>query len=215
MSTPKWTILIATVGMREDKFKRTYENLAAQIEEFCGDVTALVYWDNFESTLGKVRQDLLEAATSTYVNYVDDDDVLPPYYCRRIYDLLDNKVDYIGWRMQLFIDGEKQKPTFHSIRYKDWDEDEYGYYRDVSHLNPIKRTLALKGRFDQSIPEDRNWASQVAPHIKTEKYIDEEMYYYYHSRKESLWKLVPPPKGSFIRPVLDSQYFYYHPKSSL
>lgn len=204
---------MATVGARNTEFMQMVEELAAQVQDFDGAIEVHVYWDNFERPLGHVRQSLLEAASSDYVNFVDDDDKVPPYYCDKVMACLDGVVDYVGWRMQLYVDGVAQKPTFHSLRYDRWWEDDKGYYRNVSHLNPIKRTLANLGRFDRQVPEDVDWAHQVAPFVLTEAYIPEVMYNYFYSPKASLWSKTKKPRGDFVRPTLPA-HFYYHPMSN-
>lgn len=207
-SKPKLTILVVTVSVRNDEFIGLMSRLLPQVEKYGGDIQVLAYWDNFELFLGSARQRLVEAAESEYVCFVDDDDELPDYYCDEIYPLLDG-VDYIGWRMQLYNDGVKQKPTFHSLKYDKWSEDGEGWYRNVSHLNPIKRKLALKGSFEKSVPEDVSWAEQVAPYVKTEHYIDKPMYFYHHSIEGSLWNNRKRPLPYPFRPIIEYPHFRY------
>lgn len=207
-SKPKLTILIVTVSVRNAKFHSLMEKLLPQTEKYKGDIQVLAYWDNFELPLGNARQRLLEGADSEYVCFVDDDDELPDYYCDEIYPLLDG-VDYIGWRMQLYNEGVKMKPTFHSLEYDKWSEDDEGYYRNASHLNPIKRKLALKASFEKSVPEDVSWAEQVIPYLKTQHYIDKPMYFYHHSLEGSLWNNRKRPMQDPQRPVIIHPNFNY------
>ena len=202
------TILVATVSVRNSEFTKLMYGLLPKTEEYGGDIKVLAYWDNFEVPLGTIRLRLVEAAESEYVCFVDDDDELPDYYCDEIHPLLDG-VDYIGWRMQLYHDGEKMKPTFHSLEYKDWYEDDRGWYRNVSHLNPIRRELALKGSFELSVPEDVDWAKQVAPHVNTQHYIDKPMYYYIHSTEGSLWDKRKRPLPYPEKPLISHPNFKY------
>lgn len=210
MSTkPKLTVLIATVGIRNDMFtKLVTERLLPQVANYNGKVSVLAYWDNFEASLGHIRQDLIENANSDYICFLDDDDDIPDYYIKEIMDSLKTDVDYVGWQMQLYHDGQKMKPTFHSLVYDSWAEDENGWYRNVSHLNPIKRKLALKGDFTRAVPEDVDWATQVVPYVKTEAYIDKPMYFYHHSTEGSLWDKKKTPTN-FSRPEISSPYFKY------
>lgn len=208
----KWNILVATVGVRHNQFGKLVGALYPQVKKYNGDVEVIVYRDNFDTSLGQVRQALLEYSDAEYINYVDDDDTIPDYYCDKIYPLLDG-VDYIGFRLQLDINGMLQKPTYHSIKMRQWWEDEKGYYRHTSHLNPMLREVALKGRFDKSIPEDVDWAHQVAPHVRTEHYIPDIMYYYHYSSTQSLWNKKDKPRGRFPKPELPP-HFRYHPWST-
>lgn len=56
--------------------------------------------------------------------------------------------DYIGFQLQMYNKGVKDKPTYHNLKYTEWCENQIGYYRGVSHLNPIRRDIALKGKFE-------------------------------------------------------------------
>jgi hypothetical protein len=103
-----------------------------------------------------------------------------------IYPLLDG-VDYIGFTLQMYSDGEKQKPTFHSLRYKEWNADQDGFYRDISHLNPIRRELALRATMFGGAGEDQRWSEQLRNLnvVRTEHFIPEVMYFYYWRSNKS------------------------------
>lgn len=123
-------------------------------------------------------------ATADYINFVDDDDLVAPDYVSSIYPLL-GEVDYVGFQLQLYNGGPeqnlKQKPTYHSLRYKLWHDDDNGYYRDISHLNPIKRELAVQAVMEGGGGEDARWADSMRTLgiVKTEHYVDRVMYHYY------------------------------------
>lgn len=210
---PKLSILIATVGERDERFQRLIGILAPQVQTYKGDVEVLVYWNNFEKSMGEIRQALVEEAKGEYVCFIDDDDSVPMYYGEKILKAIEKKPDYIGWKMQLWHNGEKMKPTFHSIKYTKWYDDEHGYYRNISHLNPIRKDVALKVGFENSkVAEDQPWATKIAPLVDTEEYIDDVMYYYYHNSNDSIWRADKVPDSDYIRPFL-GQYFRYHPDS--
>jgi hypothetical protein len=181
-----WTILIATQGRRAAQLQRLLAGLLPQAEAAGGQVKVLALWNNGERRLGEVRQDLLWHATGTYVSFVDDDDEVPPYYVSAVLPLLDGTVDYIGWRMQCYIDGVAAKPTIHSLRYSGWHDDEDGYYRDITHLNPVRRQLALLGDFRTAWPEDSTWVASLRGHVRTEAFIDRPMYLYRYSSSDSV-----------------------------
>lgn len=211
MSTkPRLSILIATLGQREVRFQRLLKRLIPQAKE----TEILVYWNNFERPLPEIRQALVKEARGDYVCFIDDDDMVPTYYVAEILKATQNNPDYVGWRMQLYMNGEKVKPTFHSLKYDRWDEDENGYYRNISHLNPIKRELALKENFivPEGIPEDYDWAKRMVQHVKTEQYIDRVMYHYYPSAEDSLWRGGRELR-TLYRPIIRSKCFRWHPES--
>ena len=243
MIAPLWTILIPTIGRRADQFRALVLELLAQAEPRHGEVTVLAYYNNGEHSLGHIRQSLVEHARSIYVSFVDDDDRVPDYYVQQVRTAIHEYAadhfeplspdfeptvpgvthqthlpDQVGWRMQHYSDGVPSKPTYHSIKYRDWWDDERGYYRDVSHLNPIRRELALAhGDFRRGDPpEDVAWSDQMRGHIKTEALVpDEYAMYHYHSSGDSTWRPGSvQPTGSERRVEIEHPLFVYHPDSS-
>lgn len=213
-----WTILIATLGQRQERFKRLLQHLLPQVEEASGRVNVLAYWNNGERPLAEVRQALVDEADGTFVSFVDDDDLVASTYVRRILPLLRQPIDYVGFRLQCYVDGHPLKPTYHSLKYKQWYDDARGYYRDVSHLNPVRRALALRADFRKTQPpEDVAWADQLRGHLLREQFVDDVMYQYYSSSIDTTWRpgsVQRPRVGQYFRPVVESPYFRYHPESA-
>ena len=208
----KLSILIATIGQREDRFKQLLEVLRPQMK----DVEILAYWNNGEKPLWEIRQALVEEAKGEYISFIDDDDSVPDYYVEEILKAIAEKPDYVGWRMQLWENGEKAKPTFHSVKYTEWSEDDRGWYRGISHLNPIQRDIALQVSFE-TIPgeaEDQPWTKKIAPLVKTEAYIDREMYWYIHSTADSVWRGDVKTYNPYDRPIIKLKGFRWHPLSN-
>ena len=201
------------MGRREKKFKGLLKVLLPQCEGKPVEVVA--FWNNGECRIGDIRQAMLEDARGDYVCCVDDDDMVPDYYVQEILDNLGK--DYVGFRVEFYNDGNLKPPVFHSLKYPDWYEAYDGYYRDITHLNPIKREIALKGSFrDKDLGEDENWSRSVRPFVKTENYIDRVMYYYYHESMETAFNSAsshPPPKKGFTKPKIKHPNFRYHPGS--
>jgi hypothetical protein len=216
--TPDWTILVATLGQRQERFQRLLQHLLPQVENHAGQVNVLAYWNNGERPLAEVRQALVEEADGTFVSFVDDDDLVAATYVQRILFLLRENIDYVGFRMQCYVDGVPLKPTYHSLRYDKWYDDHKGYYRDISHLNPVRRELALKADFRRTTPpEDVAWATQLRGILKTELYVDDIMYQYYSSSTDTTWRpgsVQAPRVGQYSRPIVKSDYFRYHPESA-
>lgn len=222
---PVWSILVATLGQRHERFKRLVDILTPQLDSWNGAVELVAYWNVGEVPLAEIRQRLFEDAHGTYSSFIDDDDTVPYYFVDEVLkaiesysNSIDGYPDYVGWQMQTYIDGEALKPTFHSLRYDRWYDDVAGYYRDVSHLNPVlrKRVLDSGANFRRAQPpEDVAWADQLRGHLSTEAYVDRVMYHYHASTSDSTWKpgagkpsasvTVPPPielPSKFMR--------YYH-----
>lgn len=176
------SILIATQGRRHDRFLTLLAELEKQIGTFPIEVVG--FFNNGEKDIGYYRNKLLEAAKNEYVCFIDDDDQIPPYYCHEIMTHLGK--DYVGFMVKLQEKKTVMKPVYHSIRYGIWHEDEYGFYRSVTHLNPIKRELALQGKFGRDgMGEDETWARSVQPLVRTENYIPKVMYEYLHDADDT------------------------------
>ena len=108
---------------------------------------------------------------------MDDDDAVSPNYISSIVPLLDG-VDYIGFEIAMYLNHERIKPAYHSLNTKEWTEDENGYYRDIGHVNPMRRELALQRPMTGGIGEDARWACEMRGLVKTQHYIREPLYVY-------------------------------------
>jgi glycosyltransferase involved in cell wall biosynthesis len=194
--TPRWTILIATLAQRRARLERLLTCLMPQVDAVHGQVTVKALWNNGEQPIGWFRQQLLESATAEYVSFVDDDDEVPPYFVEKVLPLLDG-VDYVGWRMQTYLNGTAMAPTFHSLRYKSWYSDDRGHYRDISHLNPVRRELTKGTSFCTDLErvashEDMAWTEQMRGRLLTEHYIEDVMYlYWYEHNGDSIQHRLP------------------------
>lgn len=210
MGTPKWSILIATIGRRKERLDELLGVLMPQVEKYAGKIEVVAYWNNFEKPLSQIRQALVDDAKGEYISFIDDDDMVPEYYCDEVMKAIETSPDYVGWRMQLYNRGVAAKPTFHSLRHERWSEDDNGYYRNTSHLNPIKRSIALKGSFhvEGQLPEDVKWAEGVARHCKTESYISKVMYLYRADSEDSTWR--GGEVQHYERPERALKYFRYY-----
>lgn len=211
-----WTILIATLGQRATRFRRLLDVLLPQLDAHGGTVRVCALYNNGERPLGHVRQALIDHAETTYVSFIDDDDLVPSYYVDEVASRLDGVVDYVGWQMQCYVDDRTLLPTYHSLRYARWHHDDRGYYRDVSHLNPIRTELARYGDFRRGDPpEDVSWVQQVRPYVQTEAYVDKVMYYYHSSSTDTTWRRgTRLRRGRNVKCRVDHPYFSYHPESS-
>ena len=182
----KWSICILTMPERRKYLLRILSNLREQTEKL-NDVDVFFCHPDPALSLGANRQRMIDLCeNSSYVNFVDDDDLVSDDYVSSIYPLLDG-VDYVGFQVQGYIDGVPQKPTYHTLHCGNWHEDEKGYYRDLSHLNPIRRELALLVPFEGGVGEDHRWADRLRETnaVQTEHYIDRVMYHYYFRTRKN------------------------------
>lgn len=177
----RWTIAICTVPERQGLRQRLLNALEPQIKG--RDIEILIADQDWE--LSRKRQWCLDTAKGEYFCFVDDDDMVADNYVEAIYPLLDG-VDYIGFRLQFYWDRDPWKPTFHSLRYGTHaiHADSDGFYRGVSHLNPIRTEIARQGSYEGGYGEDSRWSTQVEP--RTEHYVEQIMYHYFFSPTNSL-----------------------------
>jgi len=184
----KWSILILTQPSRVEFLERLMSYLGPQLLDF-NDIELVITLFDKQFSIGENRANMIEAAKGEYVNFVDDDDLIAEDYVNSIYPLLDGEVDYIGFEAKFFDDGIYTKPSFHSLVHKNWFENQNGYYRDLSHLNPIRKPLAVAGNMGmhkEPGQEDWWWAGRLRDMgiVKTEKYIPRPMYFAYYRRNK-------------------------------
>jgi hypothetical protein len=143
---------------------------------------------------------LRRASNAEYIAFVDDDDLVAPDYVSTILPLLDG-VDQIGFELQCYIDAVAlPKKTIHSLRHTGWFENALGYFRDISHLNPMRRELALLEPMEGGHGEDKRWSDRMRGKVKTEHYIPRVMYHYYFNTKKN--QGAPCPKCASESTVL-------------
>lgn len=88
--------------------------------------------------------------------------------------------DAVGFRLAYSHDGARRKDAIHSGRFGHWHEDEHAYYRTINHLNPVRRQLALRCLpFLPGFGEDSDYAGRLAPHLRSEVFLDGEPLYHY------------------------------------
>lgn len=187
----RWSILIISVEERREHLARMLAELVRQAAPFEGDVNVLVYVDDFERNRAQARQLLVDVAEAEYVNFVDDDDEVAPDYVARLYAAMQEGPDMVGFRLQAWMDGMKLKPSIHSLHCPGWLETEHAYYRDISHLNPIRRELMAAVPFPDVEFEDYHWAIAMgrAGVVRTEAFVDGVMYLYRYETRRTLTRL--------------------------
>jgi len=183
----KFSILILSLEKRKDNLlKRLLDVLETQKTD---EVEILINSDDGTKYIGKKRNELLAQAKGQYVAFVDDDDLVSSDYVSKILDAINkSNPDVIGMHLIMTTDKVIEEKTFHSLKYKSWfDEPDPDrpwlkrYYRNPNHLNPVKRELALETGYPDSNTgewEDRYYSRRLLPHLKTEEYIEQPIYYY-------------------------------------
>lgn len=182
---PTLSILICSLLSRKNKLA----NLDAQLksiehaELYKTDVEVLYNVDKGEKPVGLKRNELLHAACGRYCAFVDDDDGVDKNYSRLILDAIKKggEPDCIGIIGHMIHNGERVGVFKHSIHYAGWYTGSDGiYYRTPNHLNPVRTEIAKGIGFpsQSKFGEDHNYSIRIKKYLKTEKVVDEPIYYY-------------------------------------
>lgn len=173
----KWEILVLSQPSRVLFLRDLLEAFGPQIGG--KDIGLRVHKYDPSKMLGENREELRQASESEYISFFDDDDLPAKNYVDRILPLLDG-VDYVGFRLQFYINFKPQRMTYNSLRYGRWYEDPSGYYRDISHICPMRRDLALRVPMEGPAGEDSRWSSKMRNLgiVKTEHVVNEVLYHY-------------------------------------
>ncbi len=109
--------------------------------------------------------------------------------------------------MQYFESDQFVAETFHSLRFEPHDEPGR-LYRDLTHQQPVRSSIAKQGDFRLGWPEDNTWRNKVRPLLSVDKeiYIDKVMYYYKHSWTDSVQGNLAPHTYA-PRPDIQSPFF--------
>lgn len=209
---PLLDILICSVYARHEQLAGLLLVLGPQLDAAAGAARVTVAVDDCELPVGAKRSALVACSTADYVCFVDDDDMVSDDYVAMLLSALAHDPDYVGFEVAVLLDGVASKRCYHSLRYTGWSEDTDGYYRDLSHLNPIRREIALQGLpFLDGFGEDQAWADKVRQTglATRERYVDRVLYTYRHSSTGSLFTGGPQRLGRPVR-LQDRMYVSWY-----
>jgi glycosyltransferase involved in cell wall biosynthesis len=183
------SLLIPTLEFRSGQLSRLVEGLELQARnaERISEVEILTYPDAGELSIGYKRNLLLGRAKGEFVAFIDDDDEVSERYIELICGALARRpeVDCLGIRGIITFRGSHPREFVHSLRYADIFSRHHTYYRPPTHLNPIRRAIAIRYRFPEvSYSEDLDWALRMRDDraLQQEEFIDSVLYYY-HARR--------------------------------
>jgi hypothetical protein len=186
---PKLEIMILTKTERHEFLEQLLSCLEPQIAKLgvrkFDQVDILVRKDDFKEPpflgVGGKRDIMRQRSTGEYVCHFDDDDLPAPDYIATILPLLDGVVDYVGFQLYVTVNKKYIGPTIHSLEYSGWTDDynDPKHFRDISHLNPMRRELAMLKPFSGPIGEDHRWSDSMRGLVKTQHYVDKVLYYYF------------------------------------
>jgi glycosyltransferase involved in cell wall biosynthesis len=184
-----WSILICTITERKESLDRLLAQLKRQIyaHGLENRIEILLFSDNRDCSIGLKRNKLVQAATGTYINFIDDDDEIHKEYIKMIYDKLLTDADCVSLVGVRTENGSNPQLFIHSIAYDSYFDRDGIFYRPPNHLNPIKREKASQFLFPELYwKEDDPWALSIAKSgcLKTEAKIDEPYYFYNYKSKD-------------------------------
>ncbi len=183
------SVLICSLHSREHFLKRLEAELIRQIEQYAlqDEVEILTDIDNGQKTIGQKRNELVEKAQGKYVAFIDDDDMVSPFYLKTVLSGCKQDTDCVGLMGQMTTDGARPHTFIHSAKFKTYFEQNKVYYRPPNHLNAIKKEIAILFKFpERNFSEDTDWAMQVSRSnlIKTEASVNVILYYYLFRSKK-------------------------------
>lgn len=203
---PTWTILVPTLSERRALFERLMSTLLPQAEAYGHRVLVTAWLNDGTPSLPEIRQTLVETAATDYVCFVDDDDLVTDDYVSDIMTALDARPDYVGFQVQCYSDGVPTAVAYHGLSNGRWRNTPGRYFRDISHINPIRTDIARKVTFRRTKAggaEDRAWADQLrrTKLLRSEVVIDRILYHYLYSTSTtpgqgSRWEL---PRQQLLR----------------
>lgn len=184
-AAPTWSILVPTLGERRALFERLMAGLLPQLDKHEGRARVVAWHNDGSPSLPKIRQAMIRGAATDYVSFVDDDDLVSPYYVAEVVAALETRPDYVGFQVQCYSDGAPTAVAHHSLEFRRWRNLPDRYERDISHINPIRTALARKADFTLAgrRAEDRAWADQLRARrlLRSQVVIPRIMYHYLYS----------------------------------
>lgn len=184
--SPSWTILVPTLGERAILFQRLLRGLLPQLDQFKGRARVAGWFNNGQPALPEIRQRMVEKVSTSHLSFVDDDDLVAPDFVARVMTALDESdPDYVGFQVQCYSNGSPIAIAHHTLSNKGWRNEPGRFLRDISHINPIRTSIARQVTFRRTRvggPEDREWAAQLRRSrlLESEVMIDSIMYHYLH-----------------------------------
>jgi len=201
----KLSILIATTKSRVDMFEELLHEFDKQLINLSEPMTStgsvfadyihrktesvelIALSDNKEISIGEKRQRLLELAQGDFIVYFDDDDQPAPNYIELILGAIRLETDCIGINVQMTTNGKNPQRCCHSLRYKTWQNnvDGWDYVRNITHFNPVLRSVALRVGFKPlRFGEDKDYSDRISRLLRNESYIDTPLFHYRFTNKQ-------------------------------
>jgi glycosyltransferase involved in cell wall biosynthesis len=180
------SILIPTLPNEYAFLKRLMAVLRPQVERYPGQIEILLDDRGKSVTTGEKRNYLIKQSIGEYVVFIDTDDLVPIYYIDEIMKAAKKDSDCITFRGFMTTDGKNREPFVLRMS-ESYEKRGNTYYRWPNHIVPIKRQIAAAILFpNKTFGEDYAWSKKINDMglIKTETFIDKEMYHYDYRKKK-------------------------------
>lgn len=176
-------ILICTLYSRRELFEALYAKLHGQIVRagVVGRVGIRYMCDQKQMTVGEKRNRLIAESGAEYICFIDDDDDVSDDYVTVIVNALESRPDCVSLLGVMTVRGKGERVFVHSIEYDSYFEKAGKLFRPVNHLNPVRRSAALRIEFlKKSCGEDTDWAMSMhrSGLLSTEVVVNKPYYYY-------------------------------------
>ncbi len=146
--------------------------------------------DNKDVSIGLKRDRMYARSKGVFSVQIDDDDTVAEDYVKTIYEATANDVDCIGYKEHCTFDGMRHRISDISLKYSEWKQ----FNQDVNGIHhqrtpffkvPIKTYLCQTIRVnDMRFGEDHDFANRIHPLLKSEHYINRQMYFYRYKTEE-------------------------------
>lgn len=223
MTAPTWSILIASAAARGPRLARLLAVLGPQCEAAAGRAEVVAYRNPGGldmDGLAKIRQALLDEAAGEFVSYADDDDQVSEDYVPAVLAALDASpdADYVAFRHSYRGPGMPAAAPVHTgLRYGGWYSTLGGPVRDITHVNPVRASIARAAGFGPGPgPEDRRYVAALRAALAghAEVPIGRALYHYHHDPSDSVqYGTIPVIAGGPLPPP-PGPWFRWHPDST-
>lgn len=197
-----WSILICSLESRKADFlPKILHQLHGQLGHFteaqeqnkfttltCQTFTnypieVIIATDNKKISVGAKRNLLTSIAAGTYISFIDDDDVVAPFYCEKILEKIKESPDVIVFDALRYENGNVDKQVKYGKEFHRDHTKQY-HYRLPNHLMVWKKEIAKRVPFKEiNWGEDSVWARAMAGHIRRQARITDVLYYYLFNSK--------------------------------
>jgi hypothetical protein len=157
-----WSVLVPTIPGREQSLERLLAGIREKVARLAPHlrVEYRVNFDRREKSIGRKREELLQAAQGKYMSFIDDDDDVTDAYIE------DLRATIAGEFHVMRLRGQIQQYTFtHSTEISLTSPMAIGdvFVRPPNHLNPMLTDVAKLIHFGDAVRgEDLDWTIRMA-----------------------------------------------------